>query len=163
MRQIQPVRCDSSPHRWNTACPPGLHRAGEGPACEPLAPLISDIRTIADAEGREVASAAPRGAKTLKPGSCVGNLGVVQVEVESFDPAADTERMTAQIDDRLLERWQASQRHQEEARRFLGRLRFPDPRGERAALEEIVGTIAGLEQTLQERASRTARKPAPER
>ena len=37
MRQIQLVRCDSSPHRWETACPPGLRRAGEGPACGSLA------------------------------------------------------------------------------------------------------------------------------
>ncbi len=32
MRQIQLVRRDSSPHRWETACPPGLRRAGGGPA-----------------------------------------------------------------------------------------------------------------------------------
>ncbi len=68
--------------------------------------------------------------------------------------------MTAQIDDRLLERWQTSRRHQDEARRFLSRQRFSDPRGERRALDEIVGTIADLEQTLHERAARRA-TPAP--
>lgn len=62
--------------------------------------------------------------------------------------------MTAQIDDRLLERWQTSRRHQDEARRFLAKQRLADPRGERRALEEIVGTIADLEQTLRERAAR---------
>ncbi|WP_411277120.1 hypothetical protein [Gaiella sp.] len=65
--------------------------------------------------------------------------------------------MTAQIDDRLLERWQTSRRHQDEARRFLAKQRLSDPRGERRALDEIVGTIADLEQTLRERAAR--RKP----
>jgi hypothetical protein len=53
--------------------------------------------------------------------------------------------MTAQIDSRFLERWQTSRRHQDEARRFLARQRFADPRGERRALEEIVVTIADLE------------------
>jgi hypothetical protein len=62
--------------------------------------------------------------------------------------------MSATIDDRLLERWQTSRRHQDEARRFLARQRFSDPRGERRALEEIVGTIAELERTLHERAAR---------
>ena len=62
--------------------------------------------------------------------------------------------MSATIDDRLLERWQTSRRHQDEARRFLARQRFSDPRGERRALEEIVGTIADLEQTLLDRAAR---------
>ncbi len=63
------------------------------------------------------------------------------------------------IDDRLLERWQTSRRHQDEARRFLARQRFSDPRGEGHALDEIVGTIADLEQTLRERAAR--RMPPP--
>lgn len=67
--------------------------------------------------------------------------------------------MGAIIDDRLLERWQTSRRHQDEARRFLARQRFSDPRGERRALDEIVGTIADLEQTLRDRAAR--RKPPP--
>jgi len=67
--------------------------------------------------------------------------------------------MSATIDDRLLERWQTSRRHQAEARRFLARQRFSDPRGERHALNEIVGTIADLEQTLHKRAAR--RTPAP--
>ena len=62
--------------------------------------------------------------------------------------------MSAIIDDRLLERWQTSHRHQDEARRFLARQRFSDPKGERRALDEIVGTIADLEQTLRERAAR---------
>ena len=62
--------------------------------------------------------------------------------------------MSATIDDRLLERWQTSRRHQEEARRFLARQKLADPRGESRALEEIVGTIADLEQTLKARASR---------
>jgi hypothetical protein len=69
--------------------------------------------------------------------------------------------MTAQIDDRLLERWQTSRRHQEEARRFLARQKFSDPRGERRALDEIVGTIAELEQTLHARAARRAPAPPP--
>jgi len=68
--------------------------------------------------------------------------------------------MTAQVDDRLLERWQASRRHQDEARRFLARQKFSDPRGERRALEEIVGTIAELERTLHARAARRV-PPAP--
>jgi hypothetical protein len=62
--------------------------------------------------------------------------------------------MTAEVDDRLLERWETSRRHQDEARRFLARQRFSDPRGERRALEEIVGTIVELEQTLHARATR---------
>jgi hypothetical protein len=67
--------------------------------------------------------------------------------------------MSATIDDRLLERWQTSRRHQDEARRFLARQRFSDPRGERRALDEIVGTISDLEQTLRERAARRAHPP----
>jgi len=69
------------------------------------------------------------------------------------DQRADTGDVTAPIDNRLLERWQTSQRHQDEARRFLSRQRFSDPRGERRALDEIVGTIADLEQTLHARAT----------
>ena len=61
--------------------------------------------------------------------------------------------MSATIDDRLLEHWQTSRRHQDEARRFLARQRISDPRGEQRALEEIVGTIADMEQTLRERAA----------
>lgn len=72
---------------------------------------------------------------------------------------ADSNRMSAQIDDRLLERWQTSRRHQDEARRFLARQRLQDPRGERRALEEIVGTIADLEQTLRERAADQPARP----
>jgi hypothetical protein len=63
------------------------------------------------------------------------------------------------IDDRLLERWTTSRRHQDEARRFLARQRFSDPRGERRALDEIVGTISDLEGTLRDRAVR--RLPPP--
>jgi hypothetical protein len=62
--------------------------------------------------------------------------------------------MRPTIDDRLLERWEESRRHQDEARRFLARQKLFDPRGESRALEEIVGTIADLEQTLRERANR---------
>lgn len=62
--------------------------------------------------------------------------------------------MGAIIDDRLLERWQASRRHQDEARRFLARQRLSDPKGERRALEEIVGTIADLEHRLRDHAAR---------
>jgi hypothetical protein len=62
--------------------------------------------------------------------------------------------MSATIDDWLLERWEVSRRHQDEARRFLARQKLSDPRGERRALEEIVGTIADLEQTLRDRANR---------
>jgi len=62
--------------------------------------------------------------------------------------------MSATIDDRLLERWEVSRRHQDEARRFLARQKLSDPRGEARALEEIVGTIADLEQTLRQRANR---------
>ena len=70
--------------------------------------------------------------------------------------------MSATIDDRLLERWQVSRRHQDEARRFLARQKLSDPRGERRALEEIVGTIADLEQTLRDRANpRRPVRPAP--
>ena len=70
--------------------------------------------------------------------------------------------MSATIDDRLLEQWKVSRRHQDEARRFLARQKFSDPRGERRALEEIVGTIADLEQTLRARASRRhAARPVP--
>jgi hypothetical protein len=67
--------------------------------------------------------------------------------------------VTGTIDDRLLERWQESRRRQEEARRFLARQRFSDPRGERQALAEIVGTFSDLERTLRERAA--ARRPKP--
>ena len=69
--------------------------------------------------------------------------------------------MSATIDDRLLERWQTSRRHQDEARRFLARQRFSDSRGERRALDEIVGTIADLEQTLLDRAARRRPTPTP--
>ena len=62
--------------------------------------------------------------------------------------------MTAIIDERLLERWQTSRRHQDEARRFLARQRFSDPRAEQQALAEVVGTIADMERTLRERAAR---------
>jgi hypothetical protein len=67
--------------------------------------------------------------------------------------------MSATIDDRLLEQWKVSRRHQDEARRFLARQKFSDPHGERRALEEIVGTIADLEQTLRERAARRSTRP----
>jgi len=69
--------------------------------------------------------------------------------------------MSSTIDDRLLERWQTSRRHQDEARRFLARQRFSDPRGERRALDEIVGTIADLEQTLRDRAARRVPQQSP--
>jgi hypothetical protein len=69
--------------------------------------------------------------------------------------------MGATIDDRLLEHWQVSSRHQAEARRFLARQQLSDPRGERRALEEIVGTIADLEKTLRERAKRRPRPVSP--
>jgi hypothetical protein len=71
------------------------------------------------------------------------------------------EEMSATVDDRLLERWTVSRRHQDEARRFLARQRLSDPRNERRALEEIVGTIADLEQTLRERAGRRLPPPEP--
>ncbi len=61
--------------------------------------------------------------------------------------------MGTTVDDRLLEQWQTSRRHQDEARRFLARQRFSDPRGEGNALDEIVDTIADLERTLNERAT----------
>lgn len=67
--------------------------------------------------------------------------------------------MSGIIDDRLLDRWATSRRHQDEARRFLARQRVSDPRGERRALEEIVGTIVDLERTLHDRAAR--RRPSP--
>ena len=74
---------------------------------------------------------------------------------------ADTEGMSATIDDRLLERWTTSRRHQDEARRFLARQEFSEPRGERRALDEIVGTIADLEQMLRDRAARRLPPPVP--
>lgn len=67
--------------------------------------------------------------------------------------------MGAIIDNRLLERWQTSRRHQDEARRFLARRRFTDPTEERLVLAEVVGTIANLERTMKERAAR--RTPPP--
>ena len=69
--------------------------------------------------------------------------------------------MSGTIDDRLLERWTMSRVHQQEARRFLARQRFSDPRGERRALEEIVGTITELERTLSNRAKRRLPPPPP--
>jgi hypothetical protein len=69
--------------------------------------------------------------------------------------------MSTTVDERLLERWRTSTRHQEEARRFLARQRFSDPRGERHALEEIVQTIADMERTLLERAARQTPTPSP--
>ena len=71
--------------------------------------------------------------------------------------------MSATIDDRLLEHWEVSRRHQDEARRFLARQKLSDPRGESRALEEIVGTIADLEQTLRDRAKSTASGAAERR
>ena len=69
--------------------------------------------------------------------------------------------MSGIVDDRLLERWETSRRHQDEARRFLARQRFSDPRGERRALDEIVATMTALEPTLRERATRRAIQPPP--
>jgi hypothetical protein len=66
--------------------------------------------------------------------------------------------MTAQIDDRLLERWQTSTRHQAEARRFLARQRFSDPRGERHALEVITATLVAIE-SLQRRQAKPGQRP----
>ena len=68
-------------------------------------------------------------------------------------------RMSGSIDDRLLERWETSRRHQDEARRFLARQRFSDPAGERRALDDIVATLTDLEQALRERAARRAVPP----
>lgn len=67
--------------------------------------------------------------------------------------------MSGTIDERLLDRWTTSRRHQDEARRFLERQRLADPRGDRRALEEIVGTIADLERTLRDRAARRGLPP----
>jgi hypothetical protein len=72
---------------------------------------------------------------------------------------ADTPEVSGTIDDRLLERWRESRRHQDEARRFLARQRYADPRGERQALDEIVGTFTDLERTLRERAAARRSKP----
>ncbi len=69
--------------------------------------------------------------------------------------------MSAHVDNRLLERWQTSRRHQDEARRFLARQRYSDPRDERRALDEIVGTISDLERTLTERAARKSGRTTP--
>jgi C4-dicarboxylate-specific signal transduction histidine kinase len=69
--------------------------------------------------------------------------------------------MSGIVDDRLLERWETSRRHQDEARRFLARQRFSDAAGERRALDEIVATMTDLEQTLRERAKRRAIQPPP--
>ncbi len=69
--------------------------------------------------------------------------------------------MSAHVDNRLLERWQTSRRRQDEARRFLARQRFSDPRGEERALDEIVGTISDLEQTLNDRAARKGGRTSP--
>jgi hypothetical protein len=74
---------------------------------------------------------------------------------------ADIPEMSGIVDDRLLERWETSRRHQDEARRFLARRRFTDPAGERRALEEVVATLTDLEQTLRERAARRATPPPP--
>jgi len=62
--------------------------------------------------------------------------------------------MNANVDNRLLERWQTSCRHQDEARRFLARQRFTNPQGDGRALEEIAGTIADMERILRQRAAR---------
>ena len=56
----------------------------------------------------------------------------------------DIERMRNNVDRRLLETWEQSRRHQDEARRFLSRQRFPAA-AEPRALDEIVATIADLE------------------
>ena len=69
--------------------------------------------------------------------------------------------MSGTIDERLLDRWTTSRRHQDEARRFLARQKFSDPRGERRALDEIVGSIADLERTLHDRAARRRPPPSP--
>ena len=129
VRQIRLVRRDSSPHRWETACPRGCAvRAGSPLAGSPPTPVEQ---------------------------KCVSSLD----SLNRRQGHADTQEMSATIDDRLLERWTMSRRHQDEARRFLARQRFSDPRGERRALDEIVGTIADLEQTLRDRAAR--RLPPP--
>jgi C4-dicarboxylate-specific signal transduction histidine kinase len=70
--------------------------------------------------------------------------------------------MSGSVDDRLLDRWETSRRHQEEARRFLARQRLSDATGEQRALDEIVATMTDLEQTLRERvAARRSAPPAP--
>jgi hypothetical protein len=69
--------------------------------------------------------------------------------------------MSGIVDDRLLERWETSRRHQDEARRFLARQRHADPAGERRALDEIVATLTDLEQMLRERAARRLTPPPP--
>jgi hypothetical protein len=69
--------------------------------------------------------------------------------------------MATPIDDRLLEHWQTSRRHQDEARRFLARQRFVDPHSEERALDEIVGTISDLERTLSKRAAAKRGRSAP--
>ena len=53
--------------------------------------------------------------------------------------------MRDNIDRRLLGTWEQSRRHQDEARRFLSRQRFPVQAGEGRALDEIVATISDLE------------------
>ena len=69
--------------------------------------------------------------------------------------------MSGIVDERLLERWETSRRHQDEARRFLARQRFANPIGERRTLDEIVATLTDLEQTLRDRAARRALLPPP--
>jgi len=68
--------------------------------------------------------------------------------------------MSGIVDDRLLERWEASRRHQDQARRFLVRRYFADPVVERRTLDEIVATLTDLEQELRERAARRAATPS---
>lgn len=53
--------------------------------------------------------------------------------------------MTGSIDARLLENWETSRRHHEEARLFVARRRFPDPHGETRAVEQVIDAIAQAE------------------
>ena len=65
--------------------------------------------------------------------------------------SADTGGVTA-VDDRLIARWEASRRRQEEARRFLARQRFRDPQRDLHLVEAIVARIEEVERTLAARA-----------
>lgn len=56
------------------------------------------------------------------------------------------------VDDRLLARFTASTRRQEEARRFLAWQGGVAPRREKRALEQIVLALEDIERTLAERA-----------
>ena len=127
-------RIATIPEAGNLRCP--------GNAPFPEHPVAScDVPAVRDAR---VGIASPRLA--LQRDCCHGPGRTGPSAPLNPPPAAvDIPFMRDNVDRRLLDSWEQSRRHQDEARRFLARQRFPVKAGEARALDEIVATIADLE------------------